>query len=472
MPPLVHYLQLSALLALFLPFVRAQSPTLVVHPVPESLRSTESYAVKVRNPGGEWKELPCYAVEVDMHKPRRSTLACFDFSGEVEVAVTHLRGDFRTARIRPLSFGIAHQVNGRTLSFSLKEPHNLSIEFDDDIFDNLHLFANAPETNIPNPKDPMVLYFGPGIHESGRRVRVASGQSVYLAGGAVLKATLVCDKVEKVRIYGRGALWQARDGISITYSKDVAIDGIMVLNPSHYSVQCGQSSGITIRNLKSFSSRGWSDGIDLFCCTDVLIEGVFMRNSDDCIAIYGHRWGFFGDTRAITVRDSILWADVAHPINIGTHGNSQKSELIEDLRFSNIDILNQDEPQINYQGCIAINASDENRVRRVTADNIRVEDIEQGQLINLRVTYNRKYAQAPGRSIEDLRFRNLSYNGTRANLSIIAGYDDTRGIRNVVFEDLSINGRLITKADQARIYIGDHVEGLEFRSSGAPSGQK
>ncbi|WP_198175137.1 hypothetical protein [Spirosoma telluris] len=48
------------------------------------------------------------------------------------------------------------------------------------------------------------------------------------------------------------------------------VDGIIVKNPQHYTVYGGQSKGITIRNLKSFSCKGWSDGIDLMSCSDVL----------------------------------------------------------------------------------------------------------------------------------------------------------------------------------------------------------
>ena len=40
-----------------------------------------------------------------------------------------------------------------------------------------------------------------------------------------------------------------------------------------------------------------------------------MRNSDDCIAIYASRQGSLGDSRNISVRNSVLWADNAHPIN-------------------------------------------------------------------------------------------------------------------------------------------------------------
>lgn len=124
-----------------------------------------------------------------------------------------------------------------------------------------------------------------------------------------------------------------------------------MIDPPHYSIFIGQSEQIVIDNFKSFSTRGWSDGIDIMSSSEVRIQDVFMRNSDDCIAIYGSRWDFYGDTRNISVRDSILWADVAHPLMIGTHGDHERNgDTIESIVFANIDILNHHEPQENYWG--------------------------------------------------------------------------------------------------------------------------
>jgi hypothetical protein len=238
----------------------------------------------------------------------------------------------------------------------------------------------------------------------------------------------------------------------------------------------GDSQNVIIENLKSISCGGNYDGIDIFCSSNIVIEGVFMRNSDDCIAIYGHRWNFYGNDERITVRNSTLWADVAHPIVVGTHGDTPNPDTLEELRFSNLDILDHMEPQIDYQGCMSLNAGDGNLIRNVRFENIRVEDFRRGQLVNLRVFYNRKYNTSPGRGIENVYFKNITYNGSHAENSIIAGYDDTREVKNVVFENLVINGTLISDqmkkpawyktSDMARFFVGEHVEGIEFRAPG------
>ena len=56
-------------------------------------------------------------------------------------------------------------MEGDTLTFTLTQPRNLSIEVNGEIFDNLQLFANPLETDRPDPRDPDVIYFGPGVHE-------------------------------------------------------------------------------------------------------------------------------------------------------------------------------------------------------------------------------------------------------------------------------------------------------------------
>lgn len=454
------------------------SQQIVTFPATDSIPHNNDFSVKVRNEGDKWHELYEYEALVDMHNVRKSSMVYFDFTGVVEFSITYNRAKVKTARIRPLSFGYQPKIKGNTITFSISKPGNLSLEVNGDIFHNLHIFTNSPETYKPDLKDTSVIYFEPGFHRVKNNIlQVPANKTLYLAGGAILNASISCDSVKNVRICGRGIVYKANDGVGVNFSDNVQIADLIFLNPSHYTVCSGQSNNIHINNIRSFSSKGWGDGIDLFCNNNVLIENVFMRNSDDCIAIYGHRWNFYGDCRNILVRNSTLWADVAHPILIGTHGNAAqgKSELLENMKFENIDILNHDEPQVNYQGCMSINVSDENLARNITFENIRVEDFEQGQLLNLRVTFNKKYATAPGRGIENILFKNITYTGKNANISIIEGYSPERGIKNVVFENLVINGVEISPlgihpkhmkfSDFAKFYEGLYVDDIKYIST-------
>ena len=214
--------------------------------------------------------------------------------------------------------------------------------------------------------------------------------------------------------------------------------------------------------------RDRGDGMNVFASNNVLFDGVFCRNSDDCTTVYGTRLGFVGGCKNITMRNSTLWADVAHPIFIGIHGNTKEPEVLENLNYINIDILDHKEKQVDYQGCLAINAGDNNLIRKVRFENIRIENFREGQIVNLRIFYNEKYCTAPGRGIEDVLFKNVSYTGENAGLSIIEGYNEERQVKNIRFENLSINGELIydempdkpkwyKTADMACFYIGPHA---------------
>jgi len=146
-------------------------------------------------------------------------MASFDFTDTVDVSITFNRGNIQSARVRPLSYGITPEVKGNAIMFSLSEPRNLSVEVNGDIFHNLQLFANPIETNRPASTDPNVIYFGPGIHQvEGNVLKVPTGKTVYIAGGAVVRGQLLCSNVHDVHILGRGMLYESRGGVRIVNS--------------------------------------------------------------------------------------------------------------------------------------------------------------------------------------------------------------------------------------------------------------
>ena len=71
-----------------------------------------------------------------------------------------------------------------------------------------------------------------------------------------------------------------------------------------------------------------------------------------------------------------------------------KPEILENLNYVNIDILELKEKQLNYQ-VVHINAGDENLIWNGFED-IRIENFRQGQLVNLRIFFNEKYCK-PGK---------------------------------------------------------------------------
>jgi hypothetical protein len=448
----------------------ADDQKLIIYPQPLAVTYTkhnDDFTVRVRTPDGAWQDLYEYIVKVDLDAPQNASMVYFDMAGPIEVSVRKNNGAVREVVVRPTAAAVAVKLKGNIATFTLDQPRKLSIEFDGDRLHNLHLLASPLEINRPDPADPNVIWFGPGVHQPADATdvfRIPSGKTVYIAGGALVRGRMLIADAQDVKILGRGILDEPERGVEIRNSKRITIDGPIVVNPKHYTVSCGQSSELTIRNLKTFSASPWSDGLDFMSCSQVTVDDVFLRTSDDSVAIYGHRWDFRGDARDYVIKNSVLWADIAHPINIGLHGDATgDGETIENILFQNIDILEHDEDDPNYQGAMAISNSDKNLVRNVTFDSIRVDDFQEGQLLNLRVVFNEKYSAAPGRGIENILFRNVSYVGANQHVSVIAGYDEARAVRGVRFEGLTINGRRIRSARDANIEIGEHVSGVTFQ---------
>ncbi|WP_295121251.1 glycosyl hydrolase family 28 protein [uncultured Chitinophaga sp.] len=465
-----HCYGMLAVLLVFSATVNAQQ--LVTYPAPQEViynMHNDDFTVRVRTLGGEWQDLFEYKVKVDMDRVQESSMVYFDMEGPVEVMVRKNNEDVRSVSIRPLPFDIKPEVQGNEVRFTLQQPRKLSVEFNGDKLHNLHLFASPVEKERPSPSDSNVIYFGPGLHLPKDTFRktfvIPSGKTVYVHGSAILRGQLSCEKVKNVRILGRGIIDQAQEGVLVSHSEGVEINGLHFINPKHYTIHGGASNHLTIRNITSFSCQGWSDGIDLMSCSNVVIDDVFMRNSDDCIAIYGHRWKFFGSARNYQVTNAILWADIAHPVNIGLHGNTNHvGDTVENMTFKNIHILEHDEDDPDYQGCMAITCGDLNLVRNIRFENVWVDDFQEGQLFNIRVVYNPKYNTGPGRGVRDIYFRNIYYNGSNSTSPLITGLDKDHIISGVTFDNLVINGKPVKSAPDANIRIGGFTEKIVFKN--------
>lgn len=469
----------------------------MVYPVPDAAAIQEDFIIRVRSGiNEEWTAVPAYQVKVDMHEVRTASMAYFDFEGKVEVEILCERKQIYQVDIRPLSCGIKADYDMHRIRFCLEEPKNLSIEVNNERFHNLHLFAGRSIEDVPRAHEMNVhvlkgnlskvsihrsedlsellagmpkgrtLYFEPGIHYLEECcLKVPSDTNVYLAGGAVVIGSFICSEVENVRIYGKGVLCLAEfkrftglNGIRISHCKNIRVEDIIIINPPHYTVYIGGSDKINIKRIKGFSCEGWSDGIDIMSSQEILVEGVFLRNSDDCIAIYGSRWDYKGASRHLVIRDCVLWADVAHPINIGTHGNYlENGDTIEDIYFHNIDILEHHEAQAEYLGCMAINAGDKNMVRNVTYEKIRVEPFEHGKLLDVQVKWNKDYNPTAGRRIENISFIDITYDGTGEVTSQISGYDEERYVKDIMFKNIKVNGTYVNTLEEANIHVGNYA---------------
>ncbi|MBR1412607.1 MAG: alginate lyase family protein [Prevotella sp.] len=431
----------------------------------------------------EWTKIDTYMAKVNApqadgtHKISEISYSFFDFTGDVFVRVVTKNKKFNSARIRPDYRGtIANVQNDSVVQFLLFQPENVSVEFDNDITNNLLVFTSKPTISKEDAEKAAKAqgrdfrYYAPGLYTE-ETIKVPSNTTVYLDGGSYFLGTFAVEDAENVSIIGRGIARPQRgyEGCHIHRSKNVLIDGLM-LN----TCPIGESSNVTLHDVRSISHPQWGDGLNVFGgCSDILYNRVFCRNSDDCTTAYATRKGFSGSVRNVRMTNSTLWADVAHPIMIGLHGNPAVGDRIVNLRYDNIDIICQNEKQVDYQGCLAINCGDGNYVKDVTFDNIRIEGIRQGSITQVKVGWNQKYCTAAGGGVENVLFRNVRLYGDQPDLSIITGYDAQHKVKNITFEGLKVNGRIISDdmpgkpkwhatSDYVPMFVGSHVENLKF----------
>lgn len=159
-----------------------------------------------------------------------------------------------------------------------------------------------------------------------------------------------------------------------------------------------------------------------------------------------------------------LWVDVAHALYVGHFGDNADPRTIRNITFDNIDVANLDEDDPDWEGVMAIYSGDGTLIRDVTFSDIRVDRIEEGKLINIVAGNNPRYNKAPGRGIDGVTLRDVTFTGEGLpSASIIKGLSPQTAVKNVTIENLRIGGKPIKEPKDGDIAIGSDVVGLTIR---------
>jgi len=132
--------------------------------------------------------------------------ASFEIDGPAKVSVRFPNGLPDSVEVLPSRHKLQLKREGSAVSFDLDQAHKLVIKAEG--LRPLFLLALPPEVDPPQPGDANVHYFAAGVHEVGT-LRPKSGETVYLAAGAVVKGILYAFEIENLTVRGRG-LWDAR----------------------------------------------------------------------------------------------------------------------------------------------------------------------------------------------------------------------------------------------------------------------
>jgi len=386
--------------------------------------------------------------------------ANFDMAGRVTVEVrakrslrnTVVRPDYPDVRLRV--------VDEHTVAIAFGAPRKISIE-PDGRKRPLLLFANPMEQEAPKAGSPGLIYFGPGLHQPGK-VEVGDNQTVYLAGGAVVKGAIVAHG-SNIRILGRGILdgsdYEWRKGpynftVGITRT-NVEVSGITIRGSSHWTIVPYASRDVTVRNVKLCGARVQNDdGINPCNSQNVLITDCFIRTDDDCIAMKGldlRRPN--SNVENIVVENCTLWCDRAR---IFLLGHESRAAFMRNITLRNLEIIHY------AMTPFLLEPGEEMRLEDVRIENVRIYGEGQRELARLKPVVN-QYMQnkVPGH-VRRVHFKDVEvYGAPGACLVQLEGADAQHRVQDVSLEKVKVLGQELT-ADSPNMKVGQQVEGVRF----------
>jgi len=396
--------------------------------------------------------------------------ASFDLKkGKAKVTVS-VDDYIYTAKILPTSYHIKSTIKDNTISFEVDKPQHITVEINGDHIRSLHLFVNPEETDIPDPNDPDVIYFGPGIHEITSVSVIGDNKTVYIAGGAVVRGILSDEertgrrqasfvlRGKNITFRGRGIFdqglvprMQARQTMSVTVD-GFRLEGVILCNSSTWTVSLRDCNDVHIDNMKLFGHRANSDGIDINSSLDVLVENCFLRTWDDLIVVKTLR-GSNQDAGRIHVRKCVLFNMIAHALSIG----AELTRNVEDVLFEDCDVIGDQ----GREWTLRIYHTDKALIKNVRFENIRIE--ESVRFASLWINTAVWTTDAERGHIEDVVFRNITVNNSGYPLHKefeFLGFDADHAINNVLIDNVVINGRKVVPEDIVRNPQGSPKEGI------------
>jgi hypothetical protein len=420
-----------------------------------------------------------------LEQTEMAAFATWDMAGPVEVEVVSAH-PIRDVKVRPYSRGIKPSQEGQTLRFTLDRPGQITVEVNG-MRKALHLFANPPEAAAPDPKDPSVRYFGPGVHCPGL-IRMTSGQTVYLAGGAVVYGAIIAENAEDIVIRGRGILDGSKYSrgevsalINTVGCKHVVIEGIILRDPCGWTLVPVVCRDVHIRNIKLIGLwRYNADGIDFVNSQHCSVEDSFVRSYDDCIVFKGLKgWSGFacnGEPIAdIQTRRCVLWCDWGRALEIGAETVASE---VTDLLFEDCDIIHSLDVAMEVQN------GDRAHCHNLLFQNIRVElDDDQtrpayqkqkgqvydeterqiSQLVVLVIGKNMWSHDAVRGRTDDIRFQDIAVTAWTTPELYFAGLDAEHRVKDISIENLRINGRHVRSLTDARFTVLPFVDSLSLK---------
>jgi len=244
----------------------------------------------------------------------------FDTNNETTVKV-YPNETIYSYEVRPRTAKFTSSITADgMITFKMKPMQKAVVVINDSYNHPLVICAN-PEEKVPAPNE-VTYYYGPGVHYVGAwfdeywkgevnpKTKLKSGESVYLAEGAVVIGAFDASLSSNVKIYGRGILYGGNFDETTGYTKFAqsrSLEGCTMIRadasnaiftgsnsylkwvpsgtPTSASVDNIVINGITICNSPSWNMRAFGEGkyqVTNFEINNVKTIGMWKFTTDGC----------------------------------------------------------------------------------------------------------------------------------------------------------------------------------------------
>lgn len=312
-------------------------------------------------------------------------------------------------------------------------------------------------------------YYG-HIYSSESFFLARDNYKVYIAPGAIVKGAINSDWKTDIRITGRGILDCSQlihdpagkyaegrtSAIRSEYSDNILIEGITVLDSPMWGIITNHSNGPVVRGINFFGSIVNSDGVHMSAVTNGLVEGCFIRTTDDLFVMY-----HYGPADTVMVRNSVFFSDGARIVLIGMANTTGD---IQNVTFDNNDILNVQNVWDLYKhgGAFSIWASGGNTVSDITFSNVRIEAFREPRIASLFQVKTIDESGWGSGKVDGVTFKNIYYSGSGEGLSYLLGDGVNNAVENIRFQNFVYNGKVLTASYHPNIEIKAYVNSVTY----------
>ena len=462
-------------------FAETKKSTVITYPAPASEKVFTKYFVFVNG-----KPVDLYKASSPMFFGGEYYFCYFDFEGEIDVKVKSANGFCKklnytninpkdlekaaktlTSEVYPTSNLLKVERTPTEVNIKANKPFQ-TIVMRSGIDMPLLIFGNPLEKNPPKKGDKDVIYFDAGVHCPDGKIELKDNQTLYIAGGAVVKAPVVA-KGKNIKVMGRGIISTERyqretvTCFSFTACENLKIEGVIIKDPSWWTFIISNSFNVKVNNIKICGSRILNDdAIDIVNSVNVSIKNSFARAQDDIIAIKG--MGGKNPVENIYIENCILWTDCA---NIFRIGYESEAPYFKNIKCKNIYVpfyAEYRKPTETWSHAIVwVQPSNGLLIENVEIDGLHIRS--NGKDMPLLIANPRKsyYAKTFGRA-DGCKIKNVFVTGKKGKFRgevWIAGRSPEHTIKNVSVENAVYFGKKKT-ADDKDVFVGEYTENINI----------